>query len=762
MAKTLVTNQHVQLTNEPRADNLTNRCLTADVREKGFYLKAWRAEVELDVDYKGVHDVSMHTLDNAFEIDIHLASKPSSNIFTYDVISNNLDFFYQPALTAKEISDGCIRPENVVGSYAVYHKTGRNNRKYNNGDEVNYMVGKLCHIYRPEAIDANNNKVWCDLDIDEENGTLAITVPQSFLDTAVYPVVIDPNFGYETQGTSNYPVGGHDVRHAQYTMGAIGGTSTSISYAGTQDGSVTDYGLAIYDDDASDNPNNLIDQAIAEGTTVPWYNGWSSLNTNGATLTASTIYWLSVFSDLTSTFFAYDTATYNSSGHFNDAWPPNDPANEGWNEWTDRHFSIYCTYTVSGVTINVRTSLPIDSGEHIVSKLDLPIDNKAGLLIKYTLPIDTGLMLSPLRTALPIEYAEYISNKFGLPIDSLGALQLKTGLPVETGQELSVYHALSIDSGLIQSHIHGIPIENGIAYVIQTTLPIESLYGVQLASSIPIEYGTLMDIAHTLPIEYGRIEIPYIMDLPIETRYGMIFKSSLPVEYTGSLQFNILGGLPIEFGQSLQSRSSVNIDTGKNLALQHNLPLDSGQGLSLYTALPVEYTGGITLNVLSGLPIEWKSTMQQRHSMPLETLMHRTVKHNLHVDSGISFSIQSGMPAEYGVLVSMVHDILAEWVSGLQVKTSLQVEYKGYLTWQLTTNIDFGQGIVVRNSVPLNTLIDLHVKHGIPLEWLSLGVAITSVLATNIAMQVPHIKSPVMITMQNFIKNVTMTFPIDK
>lgn len=151
--------------------------------------------------------------DGGFEFEWVLPKKPVSNVLTATIQTKELDFFYQPALTEQEIAGGAQRPDNVVGSYAAYHKSKRDNRV--GGKE--YKTGKAFHIYRPEAIDANGERTWCDLYIDEQAGILTVTVPQKFLDGAVYPVKVDPTFGYTTAGESSSEAGGNDFHGTMYT-----------------------------------------------------------------------------------------------------------------------------------------------------------------------------------------------------------------------------------------------------------------------------------------------------------------------------------------------------------------------------------------------------------------------------------------------------------------------------------------------------------------------------------------------------------------
>ena len=165
-----------------------------------------------------------------FELEIVLNEAPASNQFDFLLTGwENFNFFYQPPLTQEEIDIGRERPENVVGSYAVYHKTKRNHVI----GMTNYETGKAFHIYRPKAVDADGNETWAELSF--KDGVLSVIVPQAFLDTAVYPVKIDPTFGYTTAGASfqtirDTPCMGRDI----ITEDGIG-TSMTLRISSTGD-----------------------------------------------------------------------------------------------------------------------------------------------------------------------------------------------------------------------------------------------------------------------------------------------------------------------------------------------------------------------------------------------------------------------------------------------------------------------------------------------------------------------------------------------
>lgn len=128
-----------------------------------------------------------------------------TNTFTATVDDENLEWYYQAPLYLENGLEepnatcnathcgGSYRPENVVGSYAVYHTSKKNNQ---------YETGKAFHVYRPWIEDANGDRVWGTVRYFGER--LYVTVPQEFLNNAKYPVRVDPTLGYTTFGGTNY------------------------------------------------------------------------------------------------------------------------------------------------------------------------------------------------------------------------------------------------------------------------------------------------------------------------------------------------------------------------------------------------------------------------------------------------------------------------------------------------------------------------------------------------------------------------------
>src|SRR3990167_308868 len=151
--------------------------------DRPFLTQANRPLLSKRVEYKS-GDVTAFVepkTQNEFDIDFTLDKKPDTNVFEYKIEgAEEFDFFYQPALTQQEIDEGAERPENVIGSYAVYHKTKANHRI----GGTNYATGKAFHIYRPKVIDANGAEVWAKLSYDENSSTLFIYVNDIWLNNA--------------------------------------------------------------------------------------------------------------------------------------------------------------------------------------------------------------------------------------------------------------------------------------------------------------------------------------------------------------------------------------------------------------------------------------------------------------------------------------------------------------------------------------------------------------------------------------------------
>jgi len=136
--------------------------------------------------YKGRKRSHRFTIlsDGAFEYDCILLREPESNKITLHMEgAERYDFFRQPDF---------VKDPLLAGSYAVYKKETLPGEG----------TGKLCHVHRPEIVDARGRRCWGELSIN--GGRLEIIVPEAFLSEASYPVVVDPVVGTTTVGSQQY------------------------------------------------------------------------------------------------------------------------------------------------------------------------------------------------------------------------------------------------------------------------------------------------------------------------------------------------------------------------------------------------------------------------------------------------------------------------------------------------------------------------------------------------------------------------------
>ena len=147
--------------------------------DEGFTLRGDKQRLV----YKGRRRSHRFTIlgDGAFEYDCILLREPESN--TISLVMDGVerfDFFRQPDF----VPDPFLK-----GSYAVYKKETL----------LGEGTGKLCHIHRPEIIDAKGRRCWGDLSV--VGNVLRITIPEWWLSEAVYPVIVDPTIGTTTSGS---------------------------------------------------------------------------------------------------------------------------------------------------------------------------------------------------------------------------------------------------------------------------------------------------------------------------------------------------------------------------------------------------------------------------------------------------------------------------------------------------------------------------------------------------------------------------------
>src|SRR3989344_449740 len=300
---------------------------------------------------------------DGLEFEVVLSSKPSSNeVSLTSNVPKNVTAYYQGELSNQQkLKENISRPPDVEKSLAVYHTEKKNNE---------YKTGKITHIYRPMAWDANGHKVWCDFkelegleagaEYDLSRG-LTIVVPQDFLNSATYPVTVDPTFGYTTAGQASYF--GGDIILGNPVTGASGTIDSIVAYMTGTGGEAAK--AAIYNVADSSYIKGSTELTPASGTAWQTFTGFSSQ----AIIAAN--YYPVVWSHLTAgqygstmNYTSYDyvsqqTAKYQAltyvAGNSPTGWPTTGSFST---VSTITQFSIYVNYT-SAVNIQVSDSTTV-------------------------------------------------------------------------------------------------------------------------------------------------------------------------------------------------------------------------------------------------------------------------------------------------------------------------------------------------------------------------------------------------------------------
>lgn len=305
---------------------------------------------------------------NTFEWEIILDERPESNYFLFNISLDNLTCYKQPPMNIiypnrnSNETHGFDRngkliavydSENIVNSFACYHNSSKNNE---------YMTGKAFHIYRIKVIDRSGHWVWGDMEIvqrqssefgNNENYYLNITIPESFIGEAVYPITIDPTVGYTTCGATG-TVSGDEIHYSNITM-TESGTLTHMSSCAYSYTSPKVY-HAIYSNTTA-GPTTLIEKETTGYTSAGWATGnWHTVSMAGTTsLTSGTKYWLAVVANETTGVpgsFRYnaDYVTYRWGGTAYEAGEafPNTATPSFTNEDADYRYSVYANYTTGG------------------------------------------------------------------------------------------------------------------------------------------------------------------------------------------------------------------------------------------------------------------------------------------------------------------------------------------------------------------------------------------------------------------------------
>ena len=327
----------------------------AEIEETHIILKRFDGDRTIDLEPKLIlgDDIKVNCFTlppknngslGSLEYEFVFYKRPPFNQLDLNINYSGLNAYYQRPLTGKDIAEGCRMPDNVLGSYAFYHDT-RKGLLNNRADAEKYKCGKAFHLYRPSLIDALGRTSWASLLLNGNH--LSIVFDPVWMDNAAYPVVLDPNFGYESFGGSS--VGNINFAWGFQATPAGAGTLDSITAYMDRNpggGSVAAKS-AVYKDsdesriDFSSSAQNIVDAP-----------SWNTFTLNSGSITA-VAYRLMVGVVTSGADWYLD---FNSGPSPNTSYSGtwDDPHGFSWSSSTDRDVSVYATYTAAdGVSVPV-------------------------------------------------------------------------------------------------------------------------------------------------------------------------------------------------------------------------------------------------------------------------------------------------------------------------------------------------------------------------------------------------------------------------
>ncbi|MEK7634831.1 MAG: hypothetical protein AAB446_00115 [Patescibacteria group bacterium] len=360
-----------------------------DSQEVSFDKEKIKINTE-NIEYR-MYDISTAENSGKFELDAIVKEKPNTDVFEWNIETENLDFFYQAPLDEereRSLSRGasaewdgvtCIptecknkqgipvmqRPENVVGSYAVYYKGGKSG-DYSKMGGKNYKTGKAFHIYRPLVTDAKGKKVWGTLNVDTKTNKLSVTISKSFLNSATYPIIVDPTFGYEGSGETELT----SINNRAYLSLGIpvegGGTVNTVKISARKvPASMSDSvgkGVIWLNSNGTIITNGVGGTVTINNATKQW---WTMTYTTVPTIINGTPYLVGVVLDGTNANLYYDSGSSGEGGYDTNVYatPENLDAVPATN--STYKFGIYATYTVTpkpAGSVQIKSGVKIKGG----------------------------------------------------------------------------------------------------------------------------------------------------------------------------------------------------------------------------------------------------------------------------------------------------------------------------------------------------------------------------------------------------------------
>ena len=227
---------------------------------------------------------------NNMEWEIILEQPPSTNALVFGFEQSNIGVvFHDNNSKSFAESVGQITRDELYGGYEFF--------AYESIKE-NIRGKKLFEIHKIVLFDANQKTAVGDLLVDSEKNQLVITLPQKFLESATYPIIVDPTLG-TTQANGGRQVAANTSFVGRFTMPSYNGIALTYTVQAFQNYNNPDRVWAIVYNGSSSVPDKKQFQSSSPVviSTDTIYN--YTINESGLVLKKDTIYWIGIYNNAT-------------------------------------------------------------------------------------------------------------------------------------------------------------------------------------------------------------------------------------------------------------------------------------------------------------------------------------------------------------------------------------------------------------------------------------------------------------------------------
>lgn len=564
--------------------------------------------------------------DGGFEFEVEIASKPTDNELLFSIQTKGLRFYKQRGLTEEERLQGYEEvEEHVLGSYAVYHQS----KKHNRTNGKHYRTGKAFHIYRPWAEDANGVRVWCEMNIDVERGVLSVVIPQKFLDSAQYPIIVDPTLGYTTLGSSgllptwaNASSDTSIIRGQVYTL-PVNATLDSIHIAAYRitgsDPQAIDFFAAVYSEDSNGSgSHDLVASVETLGLSITGTEQFFTFTAAGESLLAGDYIICGLGNgedadgvirgrrdtgadpDLTEYFESENGAGSYAARRDDDPWAETSST-------TDSIFSLYITYTEAASTTEE--------------------------LIQKSLSYEVVSAQSPTQKSLQyrvVAPASEIQKSLEYQIISTPTATEKS-LTYEVVTETAIQKSLSYEVTATVAAI-----EKSLAYEVITT---------PSATEKPLSYEVVTDTAIQKSLTYEVITTPSatekslvyeVVSTPTATEKSLKYTVISPVEIEKSLAYRVLTAptatektLSYEVLTENNIQKSLVYEVTTDTAVQKSLKYEVLSQASVQKSLTYEVVSDVAVQKSLGYEIVTATGIEKEleYAMVVEGVVQKSLRY---------------------------------------------------------------------------------------------------------------------------------------